>query len=77
MSFSAIARSVMISASIQSLRTRSTFGFSAIARSVMISAMLVLLLRVATSGFSAIARSVMISANYSQTNYQDHHVSVL
>ena len=37
-SFSAIARSVMISAEINRLRTHSTFSFSAIARSVMISA---------------------------------------
>ena len=61
-SFSAIARSVMISAA---LGTRTCIGvsrFSAIARSVMISAHNTLLKSDQPGRFSAIARSVMISA---------------
>ena len=61
--FSAIARSVMISAEVFLRRSLRFRGFSAIARSVMISAAM---LPVAAGGgkcsFSAIARSVMISA---------------
>ena len=62
-SFSAIARSVMISAFSQIPSTQIPRCFSAIARSVMISAVMlsigIILVRLR---FSAIARSVMISA---------------
>ena len=62
--FSAIARSVMISA----IPSDSTYvgrrkSFSAIARSVMISATSALNANCRVAGFSAIARSVMISAS--------------
>ena len=61
--FSAIARSVMISAFTDSVVLGSKDRFSAIARSVMISAKTVPLSITATDPcFSAIARSVMISA---------------
>ena len=62
--FSAIARSVMISASKHSSRLAASSSFSAIARSVMISAgsNRLAFSRIQFS-FSAIARSVMISAS--------------
>ena len=62
--FSAIARSVMISASALDTRTRiGVSRFSAIARSVMISAgQQVDKQSLDENSFSAIARSVMISA---------------
>ncbi len=77
--FSAIARSVMISAMILRKNLSSKSCFSAIARSVMISAK--------TSeqdasypaaGFSAIARSVMISALHRSSEIRSNNsVSVL
>ena len=60
--FSAIARSVMISASKAAADTLQGLRFSAIARSVMISATLEAAKTVIAACFSAIARSVMISA---------------
>ncbi len=63
-SFSAIARSVMISAYANELNLAASRSFSAIARSVMISAAASTLRSVRLkSSFSAIARSVMISAS--------------
>ena len=64
LSFSAIARSVMISAALASyFNWKHQKGFSAIARSVMISACFLLALwYMLLPSFSAIARSVMISA---------------
>ena len=62
-SFSAIARSVMISAAASTLRSvRLKSSFSAIARSVMISAHQKEVMKNRHQCFSAIARSVMISA---------------
>ena len=61
--FSAIARSVMISATFFFFVPNRLVCFSAIARSVMISApSLVVLVVLFIPCFSAIARSVMISA---------------
>ena len=60
--FSAIARSVMISAYEPVPMGLTDDGFSAIARSVMISALGVDLDTTKQVCFSAIARSVMISA---------------
>ena len=61
-SFSAIARSVMISAVSGTSVQNQTLCFSAIARSVMISAATAFVSAIEdTKGFSAIARSVMIS----------------
>ena len=64
LSFSAIARSVMISAFEDTGETSPhRLCFSAIARSVMISAATAFVSAIEDSkGFSAIARSVMISA---------------
>ena len=61
-SFSAIARSVMISAILTNLIKKEIVSFSAIARSVMISASFMRLVSIPMRRFSAIARSVMISA---------------
>ena len=62
--FSAIARSVMISAVVVANSFVSqTPCFSAIARSVMISAVRRFAFLCAANSFSAIARSVMISAS--------------
>ena len=75
-SFSAIARSVMISAEDGRAGDGRTARFSAIARSVMISAWLEASERSDAECFSAIARSVMISADsssnlmWSQTKFQ-------
>ena len=63
--FSAIARSVMISAMLSIVTTLVKLRFSAIARSVMISAQRRRQKRQGCLGFSAIARSVMISAGLS------------
>ena len=75
--FSAIARSVMISARndqpSQALNTR----FSAIARSVMISALKVFSVFDSKLRFSAIARSVMISAVLTDLIKKEIVVSVL
>ena len=60
--FSAIARSVMISATSETLDEEAALCFSAIARSVMISANEAFNKARVAKGFSAIARSVMISA---------------
>ena len=62
--FSAIARSVMISAREPAPRLRIQPRFSAIARSVMISARDGALVSQIKLSFSAIARSVMISATH-------------
>ena len=61
--FSAIARSVMISAFLNLRFLAVSACFSAIARSVMISAWLLMALFQIAFSFSAIARSVMISAS--------------
>ena len=72
-SFSAIARSVMISAYANELNLAASRSFSAIARSVMISAAASTLRSVRLkSSFSAIARSVMISAVAVSTILQVH-----
>ena len=76
-SFSAIARSVMISAIAAATAFVSTIGFSAIARSVMISAIVAVRLRNFGLSFSAIARSVMISASSSRPSARPTTVSVL
>ena len=61
--FSAIARSVMISAESEPEMNKERPSFSAIARSVMISAIIVIGSTTGLLSFSAIARSVMISAD--------------
>ena len=63
--FSAIARSVMISAELKAAKLRRV-SFSAIARSVMISAKNDQPSQALNTRFSAIARSVMISAALGQ-----------
>ena len=68
--FSAIARSVMISAATSGKLKIFVKRFSAIARSVMISASIVETKAVAAAiCFSAIARSVMISARTNLKRY--------
>ena len=66
-SFSAIARSVMISAENSALATERNRSSSAIARSVMISASKCEQTNRQDTRFSAIARSVMISAAFRLT----------
>ena len=76
--FSAIARSVMISAEFRQFCCIGLFWcFSAIARSVMISASELVAFFYIYSSFSAIARSVMISAALDVLNGRDCTVSVL
>ena len=75
--FSAIARSVMISAADYPERTETKECFSAIARSVMISAIKSVMLSIAITRFSAIARSVMISASLRFLRLRFLDVSVL
>ena len=75
--FSAIARSVMISASSCPFLCFRLQSFSAIARSVMISAELLPIVPNQTISFSAIARSVMISAKEASTLTYAQAVSVL
>ncbi len=73
-SFSAIARSVMISAFLSSKFLVANVCFSAIARSVMISATVSgTNVQNQTLCFSAIARSVMISALSTLTSFGTTH----